>query len=100
MGDLQVSAAVLDELRGTLRSMAGQLDGACRELRSVDAGAMGAAPLVQEVGDFASGWHYGITQVGEHATQAAGMLDHIGKAFDDLERKLTSALLGGKGGKR
>ena len=92
MGDLQVSGAVLDELRGALRSMTTRLEGACRELRGVDTAAMGVAPMVSGVEGFASEWNYGITQVGQHAVQAAGMLDHIGKAFDQLERQLTSEL--------
>jgi hypothetical protein len=100
MGDLQLSAAVLDELRGALRSMTTKLEGACRELRGVDATSMGAAPLVGGVANFTSEWNYGITQVGQHATQAAGMLDHIGKAFAATERQITDELRRGPGGAR
>lgn len=97
MGDLQVSGAVLDELRGALRSMTAKLEGACRELQGVNAAAMGAQPLVSGVGGFASEWNYGITQVGQHSTQAAGMLDHIAEAFDATEKQLTDELRAGQG---
>lgn len=100
MGDLQVSSAVLGELRAAFRSMTGTLEGACRELRGVDSAAMGASPLADAVGSFTSSWQYGITQVGQHATEAVGMLDHIGKAFEECEQQLIAELRpkGGEGG--
>lgn len=96
MADLHVSGAVLDELRGSLKTMTAKLEAACQELRGVDSGAMGAQPLVDGIGDFTSGWNYGITQIGQHSTQAASMLDQIGKAFDQADQKLTSELTGSK----
>ena len=92
MGDLQISGAVLNELRAALRSVTGKLEGACRELRGVQAPEMGAQPLVSGVENFTSEWNYGITQVGQHAHEAVGMLDHIASTFDGLERQLTSEL--------
>jgi hypothetical protein len=38
--------------------------------------------------------------VGQHATEAAGMLDHIGKAFDAVERQLTDELRPSASGSR
>jgi hypothetical protein len=92
MGDLQISAGLLDELRTALRSMTVTLEGACHQVSGVDAGVMGAQPLVDGIQQFTSGWRYGITQVGQHSEQASQMLTHIGKTFDALEGQLAAEL--------
>lgn len=92
MSDLQISAAVLDGLRQTLTRISGDLDGACRRLRSTDATGVGADPLVSRIHDFADEWHYGIGQIGQHADDCLKMLDSIGKTFDDADGKLADQL--------
>lgn len=92
MSDLQISAVVLNGLRQTLTKISGDLDGACRRLRSTDATGVGADPLVSRMHDFADEWHYGIGQIGQHADDCLKMLDGIGKGFDDMDGKLSDAL--------
>ncbi|MEY9864132.1 hypothetical protein ABH935_009786 [Catenulispora sp. GAS73] len=92
MSDLQISAAVLNELRATLSKISGDLDGACRRLRSTDATGVGADPLINRMHDFADEWHYGIGQIGQHADDCVKMLDDISKSADDLDGKLKSQL--------
>ena len=61
-------------------------------LRNADATGLGAEPLVSRVHDFADDWGYGIGQIGKHADDCVSMLDHIGKGFDDVDRKLKQQL--------
>jgi hypothetical protein len=92
--DLYVTSAVIDELRGTLTSVTGRLDGARRALGSVDPAVVGAAPLTGQVHDYAGSWQYGVTQLGEHAQRCAQLLATVGAAFDQVDAQLSSELRG------
>jgi hypothetical protein len=90
--DLYVTSAVLDELRSTLRSVTGRLDGARRALGAVDPAVVGAPPLTGQVHDYAGSWRYGVAQLGEHAQRCAQLLATVGAAFDQVDTQLGNEL--------
>jgi hypothetical protein len=92
VSDLKVTSSVLDDLRRTFTTITGRLDGARRQLTSVQAWAVGDQDLIHDLEDFSDDWKYGITQIGQHADSTVKMIDSIGKTFDDADVQLANTL--------
>ncbi len=78
--------------------MSERLSSACNALRSLDASALGAPPLVGAVHDFTDGWHYGITQIGERADDVVRELGRVGTGFEQCDAAVAAScqLAGGE----
>lgn len=90
--DLQLSGKVLDTLISDLTGFSGQLSSACTSIRNGDSALAGADPLSSQVHSFAGSWNYGLTQLGQHASECVSLLRQVGAAFDQLDGELSSEL--------
>jgi hypothetical protein len=90
--DLHLTSQVLEDLISDLSGFSGQLATACTGIRNGDSALAGTDPLESRVHGFADSWNYGLTQLGQHATECVGMLRQVGATFDQLDNELTGDL--------
>jgi hypothetical protein len=90
--DLHLTSQVLADLHSALTGFSGQMATACADIRNGDGALTGTDPLATQVHGFADSWHYGLTQLGQHGTACAGMLQQVGTTFDSLDGELASEL--------
>lgn len=89
--DLHVTTGLIDELIATLSGFGRQLGQACADIRTGDAAVTGPDPLAARVHGFMDSWHYGLTQIGQHAARCETMLRTVGPAFAATDRQLACA---------
>jgi hypothetical protein len=92
MADLQLTSAVLDELKTAFSGFAGRVGQACDDIRTGDGGVSGDDPLSGYVHDFAGSWNYGLGQLSTHGQQCVTMLRKVGSTFDQLDQHLASEI--------
>ncbi len=92
MTDLALASSTMDDLRRTFTTITGRLDGARRALANTDHEVVGAQSLADRLHGFASGWKYGISQIGQHSDSTVKMIDGIGKTFDQADIELANTL--------
>jgi hypothetical protein len=90
--DLHVTTGLIDELISTLSGFGRQLSQACADIRIGDAAVTGPDPLAGRVHGFADSWHYGLTQLGQHAARCETMLRTVGPALAGVDRQLAGDL--------
>ena len=90
--DLHLTSQVLDDLISDLSGFGGQLATACTGIRNGDSALTGTDPLASQVHGFAGSWSYGLTQLGQHATECVRLLRQVGTTFDQLDNELAGAL--------
>lgn len=90
--DLHLTSQVLDDLILALSGFSGQLATACTGIRNGDSALTGTDPLASQVREFADSWNYGLTQLGQHATECVRLLRQVGTTFDQLDLELASGI--------
>jgi hypothetical protein len=90
--DLQLTSQVLNGLISDLSGFSGQVSTACTSIRSGDSALTGTDPLASQVHGFAGSWNYGLTQLGQHASECVRLLQQVGSAFDQLDSELAGEL--------
>lgn len=90
--DLHVTTGLIDDLIATLSGFGRQLGQAVADIRTGDAAVTGPDPLAGRVHGFADSWHYGLTQLGQHAARCETMLRQVGPAFAATDQQLASAV--------
>src|ERR1700744_2529616 len=90
--DLHLTSQVLDDLISALTGFSGQLATACADIRHGDSALTGTDPLSSQVHGFAGSWNYGLTQLGQHASECVRLLQQGGTAFDQLDSELAGEL--------
>jgi hypothetical protein len=90
--DLHVTTGLIDDLVATLSGFGRQLGQAVADIRTGDAAVTGPDPLAGRVHGFADSWHYGLTQLGQHAARCETMLRQVGPAFGATDQQLARAV--------
>ncbi|MER5970716.1 hypothetical protein ACFYYR_24275 [Streptomyces sp. NPDC001922] len=92
MSDLRLDGTIFEDLKTTFSTVSDRMDAARRTLKAVDASAVGADKLVDDVHDFSDEWGYGIKQLGKHTHGAVKMINKIGHEFNKLDHDLAESL--------
>lgn len=95
MTDILIDWDVIRRTRTNMRHMSDLLSGPGRDMRGLDADAVGVPELERRLDEFGEEWEYGIGQLARFAGNAAEALDEVETAFrkadEDLARALTEA---------
>lgn len=92
MTDLVVDEDYLSSTESDLTNLSSELQGLCDELRGSDALVVGAAPLFDELHEFAGSWADAIEDLDEYATEAAGYIRKVREAFGQIDLALAESL--------
>lgn len=94
MGDLQIDAASLGQVRTKLVSVETLLDRSATRISGLSAAGMGPPALVTHMGTFGEDWTDALEGLATFAESLAGSLDVAEKGFADVDDDLSGSTPG------
>lgn len=88
MGDIVIDDDYLTTTMNDLRGLSTELTDLCAQLKGLDGLVVGAAPVFDELYEFADQWSRAADELSEEATGAADYVDGVRMTFEELDFRL------------
>jgi phosphate uptake regulator len=94
VADLRLDHASMQALQRDLSDIVGTLNAVRDAMQRVHAGPMGVAEFAHAAEGFGHGWKHGVSQLEDHAREAASMLTEVFDAFSRADQQLREQVRG------
>lgn len=91
MVDIVIDEDYLSTTAGELDTLSGDLTGMCEQMRGLDGLVVGAAPVFDELHEFAGAWAKCAEELAEYAEGGATYVRAIIESFDELDLRMAEA---------